>query len=123
MTSTRRLDHARSQAVLDGPPVGAKSASVAPRHRGGVGGNAGLSVRHELERNTIHAIPQAGWLRAVTEDMSKMASAAAAMDLGGTEEKKLNIELTSFFAGATSPPLVNRFACCCACNVVQGATP
>jgi hypothetical protein len=45
------------------------------------------SVRHEFKRNAIHAITQAGRPWAVVEDMSKMASAAAAMDLGADQEK------------------------------------
>ena len=38
--------------------------------------------RPKVERNAIHAITEACWLRAVLENMSKMTSAAATMHLG-----------------------------------------
>jgi hypothetical protein len=43
---------------------------------------------HELERNTIHAIAQAGRLGAIVEDMSEMASTAKAVDLGADQVKE-----------------------------------
>jgi len=46
-----------------------------------------FSVGHEPERDTIHAITEPGRFRAVVENMSKMASAPAAMDLGADQEK------------------------------------
>ena len=48
----------------------------------------GLSVRYELKHNTIHAITQPGRVRTVFENMSKMASAAAAVNLGARQEKE-----------------------------------
>ena len=41
-----------------------------------------MSGGHEPKRNAIHAITEARWLRAVLENMSEMASAAATMHLG-----------------------------------------
>jgi hypothetical protein len=42
----------------------------------------------ELERDTVHAITQTSWLRAVAKDMPKMTSAAAAMDLGPDQKEE-----------------------------------
>src|ERR1700743_2270431 len=36
--------------------------------------------RVELQRETIHAVAQTGWLRAVVEHVAEMAAAAAAMN-------------------------------------------
>ena len=49
---------------------------------------AEFSTGDEFERNTIHAITEASWLRTIIENMSEMTSAAAAMDLGTDQEKE-----------------------------------
>ena len=54
-----------------------------------------FSVQHELKRNAVHAITQAGRPRPVLENMSKMASAAPAMDLGADQKKEAAV-LRSF---------------------------
>ena len=47
------------------------------------------SVRHELKRNTIHAITQAGRLRAVVENMPKMPPQRRQWTSVRTRNKKL----------------------------------
>ena len=83
--------------VIDQKPVHGVSARAArrtqPPGRRGDGGAGILSLRragaarsgparHEAHRHAVHAVAQAGRLRAVVEDMAEMAAAARAMDLG-----------------------------------------
>ena len=49
---------------------------------------AEFSTGDELERNTIHAITEAGWLGPIIENMSEVASAAVTMNLGADQEKE-----------------------------------
>jgi len=62
-----------------------------------------FSVRHEPERNTIHAITKAGRLRAVVEDMPKMPPAAATMDLSADQEEETAV-LHSFDCSVKRSP-------------------
>src|SRR3546814_14843031 len=43
----------------------------------------------ELHRVAVHAVPQAGWLRPVLEDMADMAAAAPAVNFGAGEEENV----------------------------------
>jgi hypothetical protein len=59
------------------------SLGSALRRRG-----AECSARHELQRNTIHAITEASRLGPIVENVSEVASAAVTMNLGADQEKE-----------------------------------
>ena len=53
----------------------------------------------EHQRESVHAVAQAGGLRAVVEDVAEMAAAAAAMDFGAQHAEGAVIGLADGAAG------------------------
>jgi hypothetical protein len=50
---------------------------------------AKMSAGDKLKRNTIHTITQASWLGPIVGNMSVIASAAVAMNLGADQQKEV----------------------------------